>query len=114
MALGPDLAGITSRLSVTELFTAIIDPNREIAGPYRTTTFETRDGQVYTGMVVFESAEGYLVQTGPTTTVRLLETDIVGQRPGETSLMPTGLLNGLTAPNLADLYSFLRALNPRR
>src|SRR5205814_5451027 len=43
--LGPDLAGVTSRLSVDDLFNAIIFPSRDIAGPYRTTTFRTRDGQ---------------------------------------------------------------------
>ena len=108
--LGPDLAGVTSRLSVNDLFNAIIFPSRDIAGPYRTTTFRTRDGQSYTGIPVFESADGVIVQTGAESTVRLAEEDILSRQASNISLMPSGLLTGLQPPALADLYSYLTTL----
>ena len=111
--IGPDLAGVTDRLSVSDLFSAIIFPSRDVAAPYRTTTFRTRDGQTYTGIVVFESADGVIVQTGAETTVRLPERDIVWQQPSNVSLMPSGLLAGLKAPDLADLYAYLKKLGGR-
>jgi putative heme-binding domain-containing protein len=108
--IGPDLAGVAERLSVTDLFNAIIFPSRDVAAPYRTTTFRTRDGQSYTGIVVFESADGVIVQTGAESTVRLPESNIVSRQPSNLSLMPSGLLTGLKPQSLADLYSYLATL----
>jgi len=110
--VGPDLGGVADRLSVNDLFKSIIFPSRDVAAPYRTTTFRTRDGQNYTGIVVFESADGVIVQTGIETTVRLSEAEILSRQPSNVSLMPSGLLNGLKPQNLADLYSYLATLRP--
>ncbi len=111
--LGPDLGGAASRLSMGDLFDAIIYPSRDVAPAYRTTAFQTRDGQTYTGMVAFESAEGVILQTGATTTLRLAESDIISRQPSALSLMPNGLLSGLTPADLADLYSYLKTLRPK-
>jgi putative heme-binding domain-containing protein len=108
--LGPDLGGVAGRLSTADLFDAIIFPSRDVAAPYRMTTFQTRTGQTFTGMVVFESADGVMVQTGATATFRLSEADIVSRQPSALSLMPNGLLNGLKPQELADLNAFLKSL----
>ena len=112
-ALGPDLVGVTSRFSISDLFDAIIYPSRQVAPAYQTTAFQTRSGQSFTGVAVFDSAEGVLLQTGATTTVRLAESDITSRQPSNLSLMPSGLLAGLKASDLADLYSYLKSL-PRK
>jgi putative heme-binding domain-containing protein len=105
---GPDLAGVTGRFSPLDLFHAIVFPSRDVAAPYRTTVFQTRDGQTYAGLVVFESADGVIVQTGATTTVRLADSDLVSRQPSAQSLMPAGLLAGLDTQALADLYAYLK------
>jgi putative membrane-bound dehydrogenase-like protein len=107
--LGPDLAGTAARFSPTDLLSAIVFPNRDVAPAYRTTVFETRGGQ-YTGIVAFESADGVIVQTGATTTVRLGTDEILSRRPSTLSLMPGGLLEGLNTTQLADLYQYLKSL----
>jgi putative membrane-bound dehydrogenase-like protein len=109
-ALGPTLAGAAKRFSREDLFEAIANPSKDVAPLYRTTMFLTRDGQVFTGIVAFESADGYIVQTGATTTVRINTPDIAGIRPGTLSLMPNDLLKGLKPIDLADLYAYLRSL----
>lgn len=111
-AIGPDLAGAAQRLSPEDLMTAIIFPSREIAPPYRTTTFRLRNGEVHTGMVAFESADGWIVQTGAGSTVRIDSANVVSRHPGTTSVMPGGLLTGLTAQDLADLQAYLQTLRP--
>jgi putative heme-binding domain-containing protein len=78
------------------------------------TTFYTRAGQTYMGLVTFESADGVLVQTSASTTVRLAERDILSRQPSDISLMPSGLLAGLDHQALADLYSYLETLSPPR
>ncbi len=109
-ALGPDLGGVTARLSPLDLFYTIVFPSRDVALPYRTTRFEMRGGQAYTGTVVFQSADATILQTGAASTVRLSNRDIAGRHPSEVSLMPSGLLGGLSATDLADLYAYMRLL----
>lgn len=111
-AVGPDLTGVTSRLSVEELFTAIAFPRRDVAPPYRSTTFLTRDGRTYAGIVVFESADAVILQTGTAAAVRLAQADVASRAPSQASLMPKRLLIGVSTQNLADLYSFLKTLQP--
>ena len=112
--LGPDLGGITRRLSVEDLFNAIVFPSRVISEPYRPTAFLMRDGQTVAGLVLHESSGGVLVQTTATTTDRLDDANIVSQQPGRFSFMPPGLLDDLKPEDIADLYSFLKTLPPRK
>jgi putative membrane-bound dehydrogenase-like protein len=112
-ALGPDLTGVATRFSRDDLFTAIIYPSRDVAPAYRTTTVETRTGQLVTGIIAFESADGLILQTGATTTVRLATPDIVSRVPSNRSLMPNGLLKDLKPTDLADLYTYLQSLKPK-
>jgi putative heme-binding domain-containing protein len=110
--IGPDLSGVTSRFSREDLFEAIFFPSREVAPAYRTELVETHQGQVYTGIVIFESADGIILQTDATTTIRLATEDIRHRSVGRRSLMPDGLLKDLTDSDLADLYAFLQTLTP--
>jgi putative membrane-bound dehydrogenase-like protein len=112
-ALGPDLTGVTARFSRDDLFTAIIYPSRDVAPAYRTSMIETRKGELVTGIIAFESADGLIVQTGATTTVRIATPDIVGRFPSNRSLMPNGLLKDAKPGELADLYSFLKTLQQK-
>ena len=81
-----------------------------MAPAYRTSVIETQNGQLVTGIVAFESADGLIVQTGATTTVRLATPDIVSRLPSNRSLMPDGLLKDLKPSDLADLYSYVQTL----
>ena len=58
--LGPELKGAVSRLSRDDMFTAIIDPNLEVSPAFQTTVIATNSGQVYHGLVVYESPEATL------------------------------------------------------
>jgi len=109
-ALGPSLNGAASRFAKEDLFEAIAFPSKDVAPPYKTTTFKMKDGQIVTGLVAFESADGYIIQTGATTTVRIDTANIVFKRPSTQSLMPQGLLAGLTPEQMADLYAYLRGV----
>ena len=112
-ALGPDLGGVTSRFAHDDLFTAILAPSLDVSPLYQTTLIATHSGQVYAGMIAFESADGLIVQTGATTTVRIADADVADRQPSHRSLMPAGLLDGLKDDDLADLAAYLQTLNPR-
>jgi putative membrane-bound dehydrogenase-like protein len=108
--LGPDLTGVATRFSRDDLFTAIIDPSRDVAPSYRVTIIETKDGKTYSGIAAYESAETVILQTGAAMTMRISTRDIDSRRPSNKSLMPDGLLKDLKADDLADLYSYLQTL----
>lgn len=112
--LGPDLSGVASRFSRDDLFTAIIYPSLDVAPAYRTTIIETTKGQVHSGIVAFESADGVILLTGATTSVRVAATEIASRQPSNRSLMPNGLLKDLKPEDLADLYSYLKTLKPAK
>ena len=109
-ALGPDLIGAARRFSRADLFTAIVQPNKDVSPRYQTTMIETRDGQVFTGAVVYESVDGVILRNATDQTFRVKADDIEVRRALKTSLMPTGLLKDLKPTDLADLYSYLRSL----
>jgi putative heme-binding domain-containing protein len=109
-AMGPDLSGISNRFSRDDVFTAILQPSKDIAPRYRMTQIETADGHTYQGLIVYEAVDSLLLQTGPAQTVRIAGDQIESKRLTDISLMPVGLLDKLTDAEIADLYSFLRSL----
>ena len=111
--LGPELKGAVSRLSRDDLFTAIVDPNLEVSPTYQTTVLATGAGQVYYGLVVYESPEGMLLQTGPDITVRVTNVEPSSVRKTNQSIMPTGLLDMLSDQDVSDLYAYLKTLGAK-
>jgi len=108
--LGPDLAGAAARFSRPDLFASLVDPSREVAPPYRTTLIATRDGKVYHGLVVYESPESTLLQTGADAVLRIAGDEINSWQASDRSLMPEGLLEGASDQDWADLDAYLRSL----
>lgn len=110
--LGPELTGVAARLSREDLLAAIVDPNREVSPLYRAKLLATRSGQVYHGLVVYESPEGTLMQTGVDTTIRVGSDDFLELADSPQSLMPTGLLDAASNEDVADLMAYLDTLKP--
>lgn len=112
-SVGPDLAGIAGRFSRADLFTAIVQPSRDVAARYQVTIAETTDGKIYQGLVIYDAVDSLLLQTGPSATVRLDGHAVVSRRVATVSLMPAGLLDPLSDQEIVDLYAYLRTLGTR-
>jgi putative membrane-bound dehydrogenase-like protein len=112
--IGPDLGGVAQRFSPADLFNAIVFPSRDVAPAYRMIAYQMRDGQSYTGLMAFESADGVIIHTGIGATMRLAENDIVSRQPSALSFMPSGLLAGISPQGLADLHAYLKTLQAPR
>ncbi len=110
-ALGPDLHGVTGRFSRADLFTAILQPSKEVSSRYRTTQISTAAGKVYQGLIVYEAVDSVILQTGPTETIRLTNPQIRERRLTSMSLMPSGLLDRLSDRDVGDLYAYLKSLS---
>lgn len=109
-ALGPDLRGVSKRFGRDDLFRAIVSPDEVVPERYRTVTIVTRDGRVFQGVVVYDSVAGLVLQTPEGDTVHIRGEDIEQRVRGSASIMPQGLLDGLSDQDLADLYAYLRTL----
>ncbi len=108
--VGPDLRGVTRRFSRLDLFRAIVLPDEIVPERYRATRFLLADGRVVEGIVVYESARVVLVHTADGLDVRLDPLQVERRVQTGGSIMPRGLLRGLSDREIADLYAYLRSL----
>jgi putative membrane-bound dehydrogenase-like protein len=109
-ALGPDLSGAANRFSKEDLFIAIAIPSRDVSARYQTTVAQTKDGKTYSGLVIYESVDGFILRNGTGQTFRLEESQVEEKRKSPVSLMPNGLLKDLSPQDHADLYAYLQSL----
>jgi putative heme-binding domain-containing protein len=109
-AVGPSLVGVGKRFSRDDLLTAILQPSKDVSPRYRPTRIVTTDDKAYTGIIVYEATDGVILQTGADTTVRVAGAAIASKKQVEVSLMPAGLIDQLTAAEIADLVAYLSSL----
>jgi len=109
-ALGPSLEGIAKRFNTSDLFRATVDPSHTIPDRYRARQVLTHEGQVLMGLVVYQSVDGLTLLTADGHTKRVNVEDIDEERSSSISLMPEGLLLGLSDEEVADLLAYLRSL----
>lgn len=107
---GPDLTNIGEIRSRHDLLEAIVYPSVSFAREYETYIIKTAE-RIYTGVLKEELTEGTVVlKTAPGQEIRISRKDIVSMEPGDISLMPAGLDQGLSNQELSDLITFLQAL----
>jgi putative heme-binding domain-containing protein len=110
LAIGPDLHGVAARFSRDDLLTAILEPSKDIAPQYRAVQLVMKDGKVHQGIIVYDSPDGIMLQTGATTTVRIVGNDVESRATTDVSLMPAGLLDKLGDSEIADLLAYVKVL----
>lgn len=107
-AIGPDLTMIGHSQTREHVLESILDPSREIAPLFTLWSITTRSGQQIDAMLLHRDGsamEVYVDATG--VEIRIPEKEIVDRRIRKESLMPTGLVQGLTDQELRDLVAFL-------
>lgn len=108
-ALGPSLSGVAGRFSRDDLFLAIALPDRDVSPRYQATTIETKAGQTQTGLIVYESSELVILRNTTNQTFRFAMSEVESKHKHNRSLMPSGLLKGLSPQDVADLYRYLQS-----
>lgn len=109
--IGPDLTPY-QRDDLGTLLPSILDPNVEIREGFVNYLFETKDGRTLSGFVVDQDANVVVVRGFDGTDVPLPRDDIREMNPSGSSLMPQGLLDGLTDQQLRDFFAYLRIPQP--
>jgi putative heme-binding domain-containing protein len=104
--VGPDLTG-SDRGNLYYILQNIIDPNAVIPNDFRTSTLETKDDRVITGIVTKQEAASVTIVTANETIV-VPKTDVQTLQQGEISLMPEGLIQSMTDADVRDLVAYLK------
>ncbi len=109
MELGPDLITVKTK-GRDALLTAILDPHKEVAPQYIAYDVNTRDGNAYTGIITRDDANGLALKIMGGAEIALPRANIKGSSSAGKSLMPEGLEAGLSVQDMADLLTFIEAL----
>ena len=107
--VGPNLTAIGASSPLDYIIESLIAPAKNVKEGYNTLLVVTEDGQVVTGIPVSRSLSELVLRDATDKEVRVAIADIAEEAPG-TSLMPTGLIDGLSREELADLVRYLAQL----
>jgi putative heme-binding domain-containing protein len=107
--IGPDLTKIGQIRTERDLLDAVVFPSASFVRSYEPMTISTRNGQVHNGIVRKDAPDEVILVLNAKDTVRVGRDEIDEMIPGTVSIMPAGLDQQLTAQELADLVTFLRA-----
>ncbi len=110
-AIGPDLTQY-QRQDLPTLLHSILDPNAEIREGYENIVIRTHDHRLLSGFLVEDGAHAIVLRMLDGANATIPRADIRSMKPTGRSLMPEGLLAGLTDQQLRDLFAYLRIPQP--
>ena len=106
--IGPDLTG-ADRGNLDFLLTSLVDPSAMIRKEFHSQTFALRDGRVLSGLVVNESDHVLTLVDSSRQRFSISRDTIEDSKPADVSLMPEGMLEKLTEPQIRDLFRYLQS-----
>lgn len=108
-SIGPDLTNIRNQSGITRswLLEHVVNPNAEMAPYYRPQQLLTVGGKVLTGLVVGKEGKKQTYVGADGNLFAVDKEDIEERRELPNSIMPTGLLDDLTASEIRDLIEYI-------
>ncbi len=110
-SIGPDLTG-SNRTNLDYLLTNVLDPNSEIQEAYKMVVITLRDGRTYSGTVESETDRRLTLRVVGRDAAVIDKKDIQSREVTPVSMMPPGLFDSLTEPEVIDLTAYLRTAEP--
>jgi putative heme-binding domain-containing protein len=107
--LGPDLSTVSSRFRPREILESIVEPSKVISDQYKPVSVATSDGKVYNGMPVGTDGNKLVLLLSDSTKVTIPNTEIDAKKESRVSVMPAGLIDGLTYQEIADLLALFES-----
>ncbi len=106
-SIGPEITG-SQRANLDYLLDNIIDPSAIVPGDYRVVMFVLDDGRILQGNVLEENDLHLVLQTSTEKVVIPLDA-IETRKTSNVSMMPEGILDGLTAEQRRVLIAYLQS-----
>lgn len=107
--VGPGLESIGASAPADYLIDSLLEPGKAVKENYHATVVATGDGRLITGVRSRQTDTELVLRDADDQEVAISISEIEEQKPGG-SLMPAGLTDALTRPELADLVRFLSEL----
>ncbi len=109
--VGPDLTPF-KRDDVPNMLLHIVNPNAEIREGYESSVVITESGRTLSGIVVEKDARVVVLRSAEGQRVVLAKDEIESMNVTGISLMPEGLLHGMSEQEVRDLFAYLRSGQP--
>jgi putative heme-binding domain-containing protein len=97
---------VARRFQRREILEAVVYPSHNISDQYASKVVMS-NGRTFAGLVVPRNDGGVTVLLATGEKVDLAKDEIDEVKPVNTSVMPTGLLNGLTLEQVGQLFAYL-------
>ncbi|MCA9133212.1 MAG: c-type cytochrome, partial [Planctomycetales bacterium] len=110
-AVGPDLTPY-QRGNLDTLLISVVNPNAEIREGFEYVALLTVDGRILTGFVTDQDTQIVTLRVKAGEDIRIEQDDVESIAPMGRSLMPEGLLQGLSEQQLRDFFAYLRISQP--
>jgi putative heme-binding domain-containing protein len=110
--LAPDLTG-SNRADLDYLLSNVVDPSAVVGKEYQATIVELKTGQVLTGIVKQQTADGFVLAT-ENDEIPLAHDEIEASNHTANSMMPDGLLDPLAPGEIVDLVAYLASPSQTR
>ncbi|HAV64143.1 MAG TPA: hypothetical protein DCY13_17480, partial [Verrucomicrobiales bacterium] len=107
--VGPDMTSIGASAPADYLLESLVFPNRKIKEGYHSVIVTTKDEQELSGVLVRQSDSELFIRNAANQEIAVAKSNIASQQPG-VSLMPAGLIDGLSNQERLDLVRFLSEL----
>lgn len=107
--IAPALDGLANT-GVDAILRNVLTPNAAMEGGYRKYRVETRDGELLEGLLVSEDKDAIVLRQPNVPDQRIPRSNVGKAAFTTTSLMPEGLLEGMTPAQVGDLFAFLKTL----
>jgi putative heme-binding domain-containing protein len=106
--VGPELTH-ANRKDKDFLLASIVDPSAVVRKEFINYNIETSDGRVLNGLVAEQNGSSVTLAVAKNEKTTVSRDKIVSMRESEISLMPEGLMHGLTPQERRDLFSYLQS-----
>jgi putative membrane-bound dehydrogenase-like protein len=108
-SIGPDLSGIGA-MGTEAILRNILTPNAAMENGYRIYRVELKNGDLVDAFFVSEDKDAVVVRLPGTPDRRIPRADIRSAKFLRRSLMPEGLLDGISEQQVSDLFAYLLSL----
>lgn len=109
--IGPNLTSY-QREDLGTMLVSIVDPSAEIREGYSNHVITTKDGRVLGGFIADQDTHAVVLRGFDGNDITIPRADIAESKGLGFSLMPEGLLDGLTSTQLRDFFAYLRISQP--
>ena len=109
--IGPNLTTY-QRDDLGTMLISIVDPNAEVREGFAYYLITTKDGRSLSGFLADRDANTVVLRGLDGIDLSLAQKDIAEMKPAGRSLMPEGILDGLSEDELRHLFAYLRQSQP--